>query len=382
MTATPAVDPSLDGARAATTGPSAQYPRVHPNGRITFQVELPSAHQVRLCPGGAPESGLGAGPMDLTRAEVGTWRLTVGPIPPGLYYYWLEVDGLAVNDPGSRCYFGHGHAVSAVEVPGSAAATGFYALTDVPHGQVRTRWHHTGGAGDHWRRSVIYTPAGYDTELDRRYPVLYLQHGAGEDETGWVEQGRADLILDNLIAAGAALPMLVVMTDGYARPELRRPARSPARTTMIVDEFEQLLRKDLVPMVDATYRTLPDREHRALAGLSMGARQSLDIGLNNLDTFAWVGAFSPPPVEDVDPATSFRGALTDPAVLDRALRLLWVGCGTGEARFVHWCDDLHRVLTDLGVAHETFSAPGTAHEWPTWRACLHAFAQQVFRARG
>jgi len=372
--------PSADGwVRAQTTGPGAEYPQVHPDGLVRFQLELATAGDVRVCPGGAPDSGLGAGPLPMTRTDDGVWTVTVGPVPPGLYYYWLEVDGTPVNDPGSRCYTGHGRAVSAIEVPGPADATAWYQLADVPHGDVRTRRHHTTGEHAGWRRSVIYTPPGYDEQPQRRYPVLYLQHGAGEDETGWVDQGRADLILDNLIAAGAAEPMIVVMTDGYAWPRLRRLARSPQRSRTIVDAFEHVLLHDLVPLVDSAYRTVPDAQHRALAGLSMGGRQALDIGLSNTEHFGWVGAFSPPPIEDLDPATSFRGALADPAGLDAALRLLWVGCGTGEARFVEWRDRLHGLLADLGVEHEVFSSEGTAHEWPTWRACLHAFAPLLFR---
>lgn len=368
--------------RASTTGAGAEYPRVSADGRVEFRVELPHARSVQMCPGGAPESGLGSAPIPMTHTIDGTWTLTIGPVPPGLYYYWLDVDGTVVNDPGSRCYFGHGREVSAVEVPGVAALTDPYALTDVAHGEVRYLRHHTSGLGDAgggWRRSLVYTPPGYDAHPQVRYPVLYLQHGAGEDENGWVEQGRADLILDNLLATVAAEPMIVVMTDGYARPQLRRMDRSPERTRVITDEFEHLLLHDLIPLVDQNLRTKADREHRALAGLSMGGRQSLDIGLSHPDVFGWVGAFSAPPVQDADPATLFRGALRDPAGLDRALRLLWLGCGTGEARFLRWRNDLHDLLAQLGVRHQVFSSEGTAHEWPTWRACLHAFAQQVFR---
>lgn len=370
-------DQTMPGRPAATTIPGASYPRVTADGRVTFRVDAPTARKVRVRPGAVPESGLGPAPLDLARADDGTWTATTDPVRPGFYYYWFDVDGLAVNDPGGRTFFGHGREVSAIEVPGDPDDGAFYRPADVPHGEVRHRWHRTAETGE-WRRTVVYTPPGYDDDPQARYPVLYLQHGAGENETGWTAQGRAHIICDNLIASGAAVPMIVVMADGYARPELRSAAWSPEHVRAVVTEFEELLVRDLVPMVDAAYRTRTGRADRALAGLSMGARQALDIGFANLDTFGSVGAFSAPPIEPIDPQTSFRGALRDPARLGE-LELLWLGSGTAETRVHRMLGDLHETFAGMDVRHEVYESDGNAHEWQAWRDCLYAFAPLLFR---
>ena len=202
-----------DESKPATSNvPRAEYPRIHADQRVTFRLKAPEAKSVKVQPGGA-DSGLGKGPYDMQRSDDGNWTVTTPRAVPGFHYYWLVVDGVAMNDPGSETFFGYGKPTSGVEVPEPGAD--YYDVKDVPHGEVRSLWYHSKVTGA-VRRAMVYTPPGYDADAGTRYPVLYLQHGAGEDERGWTTQGRANFILDNLIAAGAAAPMIVVMDNGYA----------------------------------------------------------------------------------------------------------------------------------------------------------------------
>src|SRR5262245_7038800 len=257
--------PSDDVKPASSNLPRAEYPRVHADGRVSFRLKAPDAKKVQLQPGGA-DNGLGKGPYDMERSSDGTWTVTTPPAAPGFHYYWLLVDGVAVNDPGSETYFGWGKQTSGVEVP--EAGADFHDVKAVPHGQVRAFWYHSKVTGAP-RRALVYCPPGYDTNPTKRYPVLYLQHGAGEDERGWSTQGRMNFILDNLLAADRARPLLVVMDQGYATKAGAAPG-SP-------NVFAEVVLNDLIPAIDAEFRTLADREHRALAGLSMGAGQALQV---------------------------------------------------------------------------------------------------------
>jgi enterochelin esterase-like enzyme len=207
------------------------------------------------------------------------------------------VDGVPVNDPGSDTFFGWGRQTSGIDVPDKDGA--FYEPRDVPHGEVRVRWYLSKTTAA-WRRAYVYTPPDYDRNPKVRYPVLYLQHGAGENETGWTKQGRANLILDNLIATGSARPMIVVMETGYATRAGAMPP--PAGAPPAPNAFEDVVVNDLIPTIDASYRTLADRDNRAMAGLSMGGGQTLQITSAHLDKFAWIGSFSAP-MRNFDPKT-------------------------------------------------------------------------------
>ncbi len=214
---------------------------------------------------------------------------------------------LQVPDPGSLYFYGASRWGSGIEVP--AKDQDFYALKDVPHGQVRQNLYFS-KITNAWRRCFVYTPPDYDKNTTSRYPVLYLQHGRGEDETGWAVQGKANLILDNLIAEKKAVPMIIVMDNGYASKPTQTPPQggaAPARGAGGISAFEEVMIKEIIPMIDATYRTIADREHRAMAGLSMGANQTIQITMNNLDKFSYIGGFSGtsnyPSTEVLDPAT-------------------------------------------------------------------------------
>ena len=367
-----------DAARPASTNVrGAEYPRVHEDGRVTFRLSAPSARTVVMNPGGS-DNGLG-GPLQMERDADGNWTGTTAPAVPGLHYYWFLVDSVRVNDPGSETFFGWGRQSSAIDVPDPAGE--FYAARDVPHGEVRERWYRSVTTGD-WRQAYVYTPSGYDADPDRRYPVLYLQHGAGEDGRGWVKQGRMNLIMDNLIADGRAEPMLVVMETGYATaaasPQDAAPAGSGGGGPP--NAFPQLMIDDLIPMIDSIYRTRPDRENRAMAGLSMGGGQTMRITLDNLDRFAWIGAFSGAFGRDFDPATAYGGVLADPERMNRDVRLLYFSAGTEEASFHESAAAVTNWLKEAGSSNvEFFESEGTSHEWQTWRRSLHDFVPRLFR---
>jgi enterochelin esterase-like enzyme len=359
-------------APADTPAPSAvrgsRYPLLHDDGRVTFRVRAPDAKRVQVV-GRGGNNGLTMKPLDLTRGGDGFWTITT-PVRPGFHYYTMIVDGFGGNDPASHTYFGWGQETSGLEVPDPKLD--FYAVKDVPHGDVRVCTYHSKVA-EGWRRVLVYTPPDYDRKPDARYPVLYLQHGAGESERAWTMQGRAAVILDNLIAAGKAPPMLVVMENGYAT--------SPGQPHAVIqrpdqDRFPALVVNDLVPFIDGKFRTKPDRESRAVAGLSMGGGQAMRIGLGHLDRFARVGSFSGA-MRDFDLDKAYGGALRDASAANGRIRLLWIGCGT-EDNLHKSGREIHEKLTQHGIRHEWVDGPG-AHEWQVWRHHLRDFASRLFR---
>ena len=352
-----------------------QYPRVHSDSRVTFQFKAPAAQKVQLQPGGGGESGLGSRTLDMTKGDDGVWVVTTPPAVPGFHYYWFLVDGVQVNDPSSETYFGYGRPTSAVEIPEKGAD--YYEAKDVPHGDVRIRWYHSKTTGQ-WRRAYVYTPAEYDTRTRTRYPVLYLQHGAGEDERGWANQGRMNFIMDNLIAAGKAKPMLVVMDCGYAM-KLGTPAVTGQQNFMAqIGGFEEVVLNDLIPTIDTNYRTLANRKTRAMAGLSMGGFQALQIALGHLDTFAYIGAFSSPPRPGSDAKTAYNGVFSDAEKFNKSVKLLWLGAGTEEKGFYASTKAMHESLDTAGIKNIFYESKGTAHEWQTWRRDLYEFAPLLF----
>jgi enterochelin esterase family protein len=355
----------------------AEYPRVHSDNRVTFQLKAPDARKVQVQVPGAR--------YDMTKGENGVWSVTTQPLIPGFHYYSLVVDGVAMNDPGSHTFYGTGKDSSGIEVP--EKGVDYYSYKDVPHGDVRIRAYLSKTTGK-WRRCFVYTPPDYDTNAGARYPVLYLQHGMGEDETGWIFQGRANLILDNLIAAKKAVPMIIVTDNGYAsKPgapasqSAAGPGRGAAANT---SAFEEVVTKDLIPMIDSSFRTIADREHRAMAGLSMGGNQTCQVTMRNLDKFAYIGAFSGTmnglSTEPLDPATAFNGMFKDGAALNKKVKLFWIGMGTAEPNPFPGAIGAFRAMLDkAGVRYVYFESPGTAHEWLTWRRDLNDFAPRLFR---
>jgi enterochelin esterase-like enzyme len=380
---------SDDSHGSITNVDGAQYPRVDADLTVEFRVAAPTAQKVQVRVPGAT--------LDMVKGADGTWTATSAPQVPGFHYYSLIVDGVEVNDPSSKTYFGIAREASAFEVP--EKGVDFYDIKNARHGDVGEHWYFS-KVTNAWRRCFVYTPPGYDQQPATRFPVLYLQHGAGEDETGWIRQGRANFILDNLLADGKAKPMLIVMDRGYATkdgsavkpifgpnaPALGSP-ESLNNMQALTAAFEDVVVQDLVPVIDATYRTVPDREHRALAGLSMGAMQSFHIGFRHLDTFAYIGGFSGAPTGFVfggyayDPKTFYNGIFADPSAFNQKVRLLWVGVGTAEGeRMYNGVKAFHEAMTAAGIHHVYYESPGTAHEWQTWRRDLRDFAPRLFVA--
>lgn len=372
-----------DGFQPATTNVmNASYPRVDGEGRVQLRVQAPEATTVR--------ANFWSGPkVDMTKQEDGFWTITTEPLAPGLHYYTFVIDGADVSDPSSTAFFGGSRYASAVEVPEPGST--YYAIQDVPHGQVREVWYPSEVTGS-WRHALVYLPPDYDTNPTVRYPVLYLQHGGGEDETGWIRQGRANFILDNLIASGKAKPMIVVMANGYARPaQEESAAANPAnaeerwqRFQRMLSTFEDDVTQVLIPFIDKTFRTLPDREHRAMAGLSMGGMQTFHVTLNNLDRFSYIGGFSgatmPGADRPFDPKVDYNGAFADADAFAEKVPVLYIGIGTEEPeRMREGLHSLHRALSEAGIEHVFYESPGTDHEWQTWRRNLNDFATRIFQ---
>jgi enterochelin esterase-like enzyme len=353
-----------DSKPAASNLPGAEYPRVHSDSRVTFRVNAPSAKTVQVIPGGN-DNGLGRGPFDMQRDDKGVWTVTIGPVVPGFHYYWLQVDGFACNDPATQTYFGWNKECSGIEVPDKTLD--FYDVKDVPHGEVRAHWYYSKVTGM-WRRALVYTPPDYDKDLQTRYPVLYLQHGAGESERGWTAQGRANFILDNLLAQKKARPMIVVMENGMVAPRAGASPVSAGSNFRRNEAFGDLVLSDLIPMVDAAYRTFPDRAHRAIAGLSMGAGQALQIGLANPDRFAYIGSFS-----------GGGSSRADFSTLEPKPLLIWMGAGSAESTRMTGGRATIAAATQAGIPAVWFEAPSTSHEWQTWRKCLYDFAPRLFQ---
>jgi enterochelin esterase family protein len=333
--------------------------------------------------------------LPLTKDGSGVWTGTTDPLPVGFHYYSVQIDGAPFNDPGTQTFFGGSKWTSAVEIPDPAGD--FYKAKDVPHGAVRVHPYYS-KVQNTTRRAFVYTPPGYDAS-GRRYPVLYLQHGAGEDETGWYAQGRVNFIMDNLIAEGRAAPMIIVMENGggsalFARgfpgestrsaggapgaggPVTPRGGPDRGRPGSPSNPFEQILLNEVIPMVDATYRTIPDREHRAMAGLSMGGGQTLSIALAHLDTFSALGVFSGSRgVGDIK--TAYNGVFADPDAFNKKVHAFFVSVGTTEN--TEGARAFHKALEAQGIMHAYYESEGTAHEWQTWRRSFHGFAPLLFR---
>jgi enterochelin esterase-like enzyme len=364
----------------------AEYPRVDSSGRVEIRVKAPDASKVRLNFWSGPK-------VEMAKQPDGFWTVITPPLVPGLHYYTLVIDGAEVSDSGSHAFFGGGKHASAIEVPEPGAT--YYSIQAVPHGQVREVWYDSKVTGT-WRHALVYLPPKYDEETKTRYPVLYLQHGGGEDETGWIRQGKANFILDNLIAAGRSKPMIVVMAYGYARragqpaPNLTgRPFGSPEAMKAMQEmaaAFEADVTEALIPFIDRTFRTIANRDHRAMAGLSMGGMQTFQVTLNHLDLFSHLGGFSGaagPLVlggQKLDPKTAYGGVFADPAAFAKKVRLLWLGVGTEEPeRMRAGIRALHASLNEANIAHVYNESPGTDHEWQTWRRNLNDFAPRLFR---
>lgn len=339
-----------------------QFPRIHPDGRVWFRFEAPgTAMSVMLRIDGSA--------YEMQQDTSGLWNAVIPGTGPGFQIYSFIVDCTDMIDPGSRPFYVNGY-VSALEYP--APDETWYLAKHVPHGDVREHWFYSDVTGS-FRRMFVYTPPGYDQDTDTRYPVLYLQHGGGELENEWTHGGRANFILDNLIAEGKARPMLIVMNLGFATypGQAGQALTGNARWSA----FEEILVDEVIPDVDKYYRTMPDRQHRAMAGLSMGGGQTFNIGLKRLDVFSHLGFFSGVPANYEELLNGVLGQWPD---FHQRVKLLWSGAGTEEERFIDRQEGLQEMLEEAGFEAHYYLSDGTAHEWQTWRRCLHEFAPLLF----
>lgn len=344
----------------------ADYPRIGADGRTYFRVYAPDAQKVEISFRG-----------EMVKEADGYWSLaSKEPEVVGFHYYQIIVDGVSTADPNGKPFFGMGKWVSGIEIP--EKGVDYYALKDVPHGLVSPSYYYS-DIRKEWRRCIVYTPAEYDANPDKKYPVLYLQHGMGENETSWVNQGKMNFIMDNLIAEGQVKPMIVVMDNGNIEVFKPNPGENPddARVRFGA-EFPDILVNEIIPHIDTRFRTLTDREHRAMAGLSWGGHLTFNTTLNHLDKFAYIGTFSAAVTFDLNQLdTVFGGALKDRQAFNDRVHVFFLGIGSEEhpERIKQLSDGLKRA----GINNIYYESPGTAHEFLTWRRCLKEFAPLLFK---
>ncbi|HTW31998.1 MAG TPA: alpha/beta hydrolase-fold protein [Candidatus Sulfotelmatobacter sp.] len=346
-----------------------ETPVVHPDNTVTFLFLAPNAQEVKFELEGT------AAPVPMQKNENGQWTITSGPLVPDYYGYSIIVDGVRAIDPYNPSLKPNLlETESQVHVPGPASLP--WELNDVPHGKIHHHFYRSSVCNDD-RDYYVYTPPGYNPEAKTKYPVLYLLHGYSDDASGWTSVGRANVILDNLIAQGKAKPMVVVMPLGYGTMEMIRLNWSAWSHTEVRDEnfakFTQALLTEVMPRIESEYHVSSDRKDRAIAGLSMGGSESLLTGLNNLDKFAWIGAFSsggiPDQFQKDFPALD--------AKTNQQIKLLWIACGT-EDHLITVNRNLRAWLTTKGVQHTDIETPGM-HTWMVWRRNLSALAPLLFR---
>ena len=335
-------------------------PEVKADRTVTFRLRAPKATEVVL-----NGEWKGGGKLAMTKDEQGVWSVTVGPLEPDLYGYSFSVDGMSLTDPANSVLKPmRSPRTSVVDVPGDPPR--LQEWQNVPHGTVRLHEYDSKALGR--RRPLrVYTPPGYDQDAAARFPVLYLFHGSGDNEATWTSFGRAHLIADNLLAQKKAKAMIIVMTDGHA-------GVTPESRGKNVELFGKDLLEDVMPWVEANYRTKADRESRAIVGLSMGGGQSLTVGLNHLERFAWVGGFSSAIRE---PETTVAAALADPSATNAKLKLLWIACGKDDG-LVKNAQALSDVLTKKEIKHQLLITDGN-HSWPVWRKYLGEFLPLLFQ---
>jgi enterochelin esterase-like enzyme len=354
---------SVLGVPASTNVRRSKYPQIMPDGRAVFQIKAPEAQKVQLDL---------VRKYDMVKDSAGTWSVTTDSLSEGIHYYSLIIDDLAVCDPSSEAFYGMGRMASGIEVP--FKGDGYYALIDVPHGDIRMKRYFSPVTRS-WRRFFVYTPAGYDANTGEKYPVLYLLHGGGEDERGWAEQGKTDIILDNLISEKKAKPMLIVMMDGNFSTGGNGFGED------MLKAFTAELKQSVIPFVEKNFRVETDSKNRALAGLSMGGIQTLYAGIYNTELFSCLGVFSSGWIQNMqqnvaDSQYSFMKQNADKINAD--LRLLWISMGGQEDIAYKNCKIMLSKFDEMKIKYIYSEYPG-GHTWPVWRNNLYNFAQLLFK---
>jgi enterochelin esterase-like enzyme len=349
------------GTPASSNVRSAKYPQMLINGRAVFHIKAPDAQKVQLDL---------AKKYDMVKNSEGIWEITTDSLSEGFHYYSIIIDGVAVCDPASETYYGMGRMASGFEVP--FKGDGYYAIRNVPHGDIRIKRYFS-NVTHSWRRFYIYTPAGYDDKTNEKYPVLYILHGGGEDERGWATQGKTDLILDNLIADKKAKPMLVVMPDG--NPVL------PGFGEDNLKVFESEMKQSIIPFVEKNFRVDTGSQKRALAGLSMGGIQTLFVGVNNTQLFAYLGVFSSgwiQPMQSDLANKQYEFMKNNAEVINKNVKQFWIAMGGKEDIAYKNCQLMNAKFDEMKIKYTYSEYPG-GHTWPVWRNNLFNFAQLLFK---
>ena len=315
---------------------------------------------------------------NMTKDENGIWNVKTQPQVPGFHYYSIVVDGVRVADPASESFYGTGRMSSAIEIP--EKGIDFYSIKDIPHGCISSKYYFS-KVTDSWRHLFIYTPYKYDSNINKRYPVMYIQHGGGEDERGWAQQGKTDIILDNLIAEGKAEPMIVVISNG----NVSTGRGSGGYSSQAMKAFKEEITNNIIPFIDKTYRTIPNARSRAICGLSMGGGQSFYTGLENLNIFSSIGIFSSgifggintPTGSSFDGEKEIPGLLSNVESFNKKLDVFYISVGEQDPRLTFTQKAVNLFSSKgLNVQFKTF--PGD-HEWQVWRKSLHDFAPLLFK---
>ena len=358
------IEVPADAFIAETTVPGNEFPKVDKEGRAYFSIQASEARKVVLDICGKK--------YDMVPDGKGGYMVMTDPLPVGFHYYFMNIGGVNFIDPATETYFGCNREAGGIEIPEGSEGDYYRPQQGVPAGQVRSIYYYSNEQKT-WRHAMVYTPAEYE-QGKKRYPVLYLQHGMGEDETGWSKQGHMQHIMDNAIHQGKAVPMIVVMESGDIKAPFRGGDNRAGRS-QYGNSFYPVLLNDLIPYIDKNFRTKADREYRAMAGLSWGGHQTFDVVLTNLDKFAWMGTFSGA-IFGLDAKTAYDGVFADAEKFNKQIHYFYMNWG--EEDFIKNAD-LVKSLREQGIKVDANESKGTAHEWLTWRRGLNEFIPHIFK---
>ena len=361
------IEVPADAFIAETTVPGNEFPKVDKEGRAYFSIAAPEARKVVV--------DICNKKYDMLPDGKGNLMAVTDPLPVGFHYYFMETNGVRFIDPSTETFFGCNREAGGIEIPEGPEGDYYRPQQGVLAGQVRSIYYYS-NEQKAWRHAMVYTPAEYELQKNakKRYPVLYLQHGMGEDETGWSKQGHMQHIMDNAIAKGEAVPMIVVMESGDIKAPFRGGNNQAGRSEYGASFYPVLL-NDLIPYIDNNFRTKSDRENRAMAGLSWGGHQTFDVVLPNLDKFAWLGTFSGA-IFGLDVKTAYDGVFANANEFNKKVHYMYMNWG--EEDFIK-SGDIVKQLTELGVKVDSNESKGTAHEWLTWRRGLNEFIPHLFK---
>ena len=361
------IEAPADAFIAETTVPGNEYPKIDKEGRAYFRISAPEARKVIV--------DICDKKYDMQPDGKGNFMAVTDPLVPGFHYYFMNIGGVNFIDPATETFFGCNREAGGIEIPEGPEGDYYRPQQGIDHGQVRSIYYFS-NEQQTWRHAMVYTPAGYDLKanIKKRYPVLYLQHGMGEDETGWTKQGHMQHIMDNAIAAGRAVPMIVVMESG----DIKAPFGPGQSRDQYGNSFYPVLLNDLIPYIDANFRTKTDRDNRAMAGLSWGGHQTFDVVLTNLDKFSYIGTFSGA-IFGLDVKTAYNGVFTNPEAFNKQIHYFLMCSGTEGMDKMFGTKKMVESLNEMGINAHYSESTGTAHEWLTWRRALHEFIPHLFK---